>query len=114
MTAAPPSNDTSRTISRMAPANGGEQGSCLMDQLRVTEGSAGCGACAASCSCVEMTVTGKTYLVAFTAVSATQLKFAASSVLPAPFHFATFGNTQSGRVRSTLPSVRCDAPTRSG
>src|SRR5580765_1249088 len=64
---------------------------------------------------VEMTVSdGKSYLVAFTAVSATQLKLAASSVLPEPFHFAAFGNTHNGRVRSTLPSVTCEATIRSG
>src|SRR5882762_588408 len=54
------------------------------------------------------------YFVPLIGASAAHTKFWASSALPLPFHFATFGNTHSGRVRSTLPSVRCDATMRSG
>src|SRR5690348_13098491 len=63
---------------------------------------------------VEMTFSGKCYRVDLTAVSAEQLKFVASSVLPVPFHFATFGNTHNGRVRSVFPSVTCVAVMRLG
>ncbi len=33
----------------------------------------------------------------------TQLKFSASSVLPVPFHFATWGKGHNGRVRTVAP-----------
>src|SRR5262245_53809250 len=45
---------------------------------------------------------------------AAQTKFAASSMLPVPLYFATCGYGQSGRVRSTLPAVACDAMIWSG
>jgi hypothetical protein len=35
-----------------------------------------------------------------------QVKFAASSMLPAPLYFATRGYAHKGRVRSTFPAVR--------
>ena len=48
------------------------------------------------------------------AVSVTHAKFTASSVLPVPFHRATCGYMQSGRVRSIFPFVLCVATMRSG
>src|SRR4029079_3265622 len=45
---------------------------------------------------------------------ATPEKFAASSLLPVPFHRATRGYIQRGRVRSTLPFVTWDAISLSG
>ena len=43
-----------------------------------------------------------------------QAKLAASSVLPDPLYFATSGYWQRGRVRSTVPEVRCDATICAG
>src|ERR1041385_2335928 len=70
----------------------GEQGSCLTDQLSFTR-LARATQLVRRPSHVEMTSGGKGYRVDLTAVSVVQLKFAASSVLPVPLHFATFGNT---------------------
>ena len=47
-------------------------------------------------------------------VAATHEKFADSLVLPVPFHFATWPNGQSGRVRSVVPFVTCHASMRFG
>lgn len=41
-------------------------------------------------------------------------KFSAESVLPEPFHFASFGYGHSGRVLVTTPFVTFDAVTVSG
>src|SRR5207302_3122567 len=46
--------------------------------------------------------------------SATHAKFAASSVLPVPFHRATCGYRHRGRVRSTFPFTMCEAIILSG
>jgi hypothetical protein len=43
-----------------------------------------------------------------------QVKLAALSMLPVPLYLATRGYGQSGRVRSTLPSVLWEATMRSG
>ena len=43
-----------------------------------------------------------------------QTKLTASSVLPLPFHFATLPYGHSGRVRSALPAVMCEATIYSG
>src|SRR5215510_2310832 len=53
------------------------------------------------------------YRVAPTA-DATHEKLAVVSVLPLPFHFATWPNGHNGRVRSMTPFVRCAASIRSG
>src|SRR6266478_2050327 len=45
---------------------------------------------------------------------ARQTKFAASSMLPVPLYLATCGYGHRGRVRSTLPSILCDAINWSG
>ncbi len=45
---------------------------------------------------------------------ATQLKFAAELLSPVPFHRATVGYAQSGRVRTTAPSTTRFASKRSG
>ena len=42
------------------------------------------------------------------------MKFAASSELPVPFHFATCGYGHSGRVRTVAPCATCDAIIFSG
>ena len=48
------------------------------------------------------------------AYGALHVKFAASSMLPEPLYCATCGYGHSGRVRSTLPAVLCDAMMLSG
>src|SRR5438105_2209225 len=45
---------------------------------------------------------------------ATHVKFAASSMLPAPLYLATCGYGHNGRARSTFPAVMCDAASVSG
>lgn len=42
-------------------------------------------------------------------LTSVQEKLDASSILPEPLYFADCGKGQSGRVRSTFPSVRCEA-----
>src|SRR5262245_49710772 len=54
------------------------------------------------------------YRVERSGAAATHAKFAATSVLPEPFHLATLPYGHSGRVRSPAPLVTCDAMILSG